>query len=312
MVRGDIFPDIVTRHARALSIPLTSIYITESRLRPSQWKEESVTVIPKCRTPADIRQLRNISCTLLVSKVYESYVLQWALQQVTLKGNQYGGSKGCSTSHLLISTIWQNVLNDLEDCQAATILTAIDYAKAFNWMSFQECLRSLARHGASNQVIGLIEAFLTDRTMSVRVGSVWSRKRSVYGGVSQGSILGVLLFNITTDNLENEAEDNRGTDNKHWMSDIEAVDSRHAQSTPVQAERTEYNFDPGVTPLRRPISADGRFSSSSRPETYHGRLLGTWTGPYLGTLPSHLSLTQRPLLSGNLGTPRNTNTWMTG
>ena len=144
VVRGDIFPDIVTRHAGALSIPLASIYnaITESRIWPSQWKEESVTVIPKCRTPSDIGQLRNISCTLLVSKVYESYMLQWALQPVSLKDNQYGGSKGCSTSHLLIS-IWQNVLGDLEDCRAATVLTAIDYAKAFNRMSFQECLRSI-------------------------------------------------------------------------------------------------------------------------------------------------------------------------
>ena len=208
VVRGDIFPDIVTKHAAALAIPLASIYnaITTTRIWPSQWKEESVTIIPKCRMPTEIGQLRNISCTLLVSKVYESYVLQWSLQQVQLKENQYGGSKGCSTSHLLIS-LWQNILSDLENCRAATLLTAIDYAKAFNHMSFQECLRSLARHGASNQVIGLIAAFLTGRTMSVRVGSAWSKKWPVFGGVPQGSILGVLLFNITTDNLEDNPEE---------------------------------------------------------------------------------------------------------
>ena len=51
----------------------------------------------------------------------------------------------------------------------------------------------------------LIAAFLTDRTMQVRVGSARSLPRQVSGGCPQGSILGVLPFNITTDNLEEDS-----------------------------------------------------------------------------------------------------------
>ena len=138
---------------------------------------------------------------MLASKVYKSFVLDWATLQVKLKSNQFGGAKGCSTSHLLIS-VWQQILADLEDCRAATLLAAIDYSKAFNRMQFQECLKSFARHGASTKLIGIIATFLSGRTMSVRVGNSWSVKRRVNGGVPQGSILGVLLFNMTTDNLE--------------------------------------------------------------------------------------------------------------
>ena len=207
LVKGDIFPELVTRYADLLAVPLTSIYneITNTAFWSKIWKEEFVTIIPKTRTPADIGQLRNISCTMLASKVYESLVLEWASSQVKLKPNQFGGTKGCSTSHLLIS-VWQRILSDLEDCRAATLLTAIDYSKAFNRMQFQECLKSFARHGASTELIAIIATFLSDRIITIRVGNCWSRKRAVNGGVPQGSILGVLLFNMTTDNLEDEAD----------------------------------------------------------------------------------------------------------
>ena len=261
IVTGDIFPDLVTRYSEQLAVPLTSIYneISRTFCWPSLWKEEFVTIIPKTRTPSEIGHLRNISCTMLASKVYESYVLEWALAQVKLKSNQFGGTKGCSTSHLIIS-IWQKILSDLEDHRAATVLTAIDYAKAFNRMQYQECLRSFARHGASREIIRLVATFLTDRKMTVRVGNCWSARRSVSGGVPQGSILGVLLFNLTTDNLD-DAEEATGyagprvrsdeeeplSSNSDWSDDNEPA-AGVDQSTPVS---TPPEFEPGITPLRR-------------------------------------------------------------
>ena len=38
--------------------------------------------------------------------------------------------------------------------------------------------------------------------MTVRVGEYWSDPRPVYGGVPQGSLLGVFLFNVATHDLE--------------------------------------------------------------------------------------------------------------
>ena len=163
-------------------------------------------MIPKCRTPAEMGDLRNISCTMLPSKIYESYVLNWLSTEVSCKDNQYGGIKGCSVDHLLVD-LWDEVLWNLEDERAATMITGIDYAKAFNRLSFQHCLRAFARKGASSQTISLLSTFLSNRTMSVRVSDTWSVPKPVYGGVPQGSILGVLLFNIATDDLE-DPDDN--------------------------------------------------------------------------------------------------------
>ena len=203
MVRGDLFPELVTKFSDFLAIPLTDLYntITRTKSWPTIWKEEYVTVIPKRTLPTSIDHLRNISCTKLASKVYESYVQEWMSKEVKLKWNQFGGVKGCGVNHLLIH-MWQRIHEDLEDNRAGTLITSIDYAKAFNRLSYQECLLALANKGASSEIIALIATFLRNRTMTVKVGESWSTPRPVHGGVPQGSLLGVILFNITTEDLE--------------------------------------------------------------------------------------------------------------
>ena len=129
MVSGDIFPDLMTRYGDLLAIPLCDIFnsITVTRIWPVIWKQEFVTIIPKKSLPASANDLRNISCTMLPSKIYESYVLNWLQKDVKTKKNQYGAVKGCSTSHLLIS-VWDEILRSLEDAQGVALLTVIDFS----------------------------------------------------------------------------------------------------------------------------------------------------------------------------------------
>ena len=138
MVPGDIFPVLMTKFSDFLAIPLCDVYntITASRIWPVCWKREHVTVIPKKTIPSGFGDLRNISCTLLTSKIYESYILEWASSEVQVKLNQYGGVKGCGTPHMLVE-LQQEFAENAEDNRAATVVTAVDYAKAFNRMSFQ-------------------------------------------------------------------------------------------------------------------------------------------------------------------------------
>ena len=101
---------------------------------------------------------------MLSSKIYESYVLDWTKTEVSLRSNQYGGVKGVSTDHVLVQ-MWQGILQDLEDYRASTIITSVDYSKAFNRMSYQHCLAALVRNGASTDILRLIATFLTNRIM---------------------------------------------------------------------------------------------------------------------------------------------------
>ena len=203
MVKHDIFPALVNEAAPYLSGPLTHIFntISSTSTWPLRWKEEFVTPIPKKSVPESLNDLRNISCTALFSKVYESFVLGWLSEQVGMRANQLGGMKGAGTEHYLVE-LFQLILEALEDPRAASVLTSIDYAKAFNRLDFLHCLKALASKGASSELIRIVASFLTSRTMSVKVGQVLSKPRVVLGGVPQGSILGVFLFNVTIDAFE--------------------------------------------------------------------------------------------------------------
>ena len=202
-VKGDIFPSLVNSAAGHLSVPLTDIFncVSSTKRWPADWKREFVTPIPKKTILENAGDLRNISCTKLFYKVYESFLLNWLDPLSKLRTNQYGGVKGLGTEHYLI-TLWQKVLEGLDDPRAASLLTSIDYSKAFNRLDFSCCLKALKSKGVSSELLHIVASFLTGRNMTVKVGSDVSLPRTVEGGVPQGSLLGVFLFNVTIDCFE--------------------------------------------------------------------------------------------------------------
>ena len=183
MVPGDIYPQLVTLFSDLLAIPLTSVYneILRTYIWPTCWKQEFVTVIPKKSSPQDLGDLRNISCTMLASKVFETFVLDCLKSEVKLRHNQYGGVRGLGTDSLLVQ-LWQETLQNLEDYRAGTIITSIDdYSKAFNRMSYQHCLAALHKKGASASTVKQVATFLTNRSMTVKVGQVLLNPRKIWG-----------------------------------------------------------------------------------------------------------------------------------
>ena len=197
-VPGDIFPDLVSKFADILAVPLTYIFnfSLSSLSWPKLWKSETVSIIPKNTSPTGISELRNLSCTPLFSKVLESFVLDELKKGVSLSMRQYGGIKGCSTEHFLLET-WNQIMSSLEGNCAAS-LVSIDFEKAFNRMNHLECLKALRSLGATERSVNWTAAFLHDRTMSVKIREARSTPRKVPGGSPQGSILGNFLFCVTT------------------------------------------------------------------------------------------------------------------
>ena len=197
-VPGDLPCQVYKHFPEKLLSVITNIFncITQEKSWPRSWSTEYVTIIPKAQSPDSFDQCRNISCTNYLSKLYESFVLEWARGYVAPGPTQFGWEKGCGPTHFLVEML-DFMSRSLEDNRAGVIMTSVDYSKASN-----RCLREFCNKGASNEVIQLLSAFLMNRKMTVRVGESWSDPKPVNSAAPQGSVLGCFLFNIGIDTIE--------------------------------------------------------------------------------------------------------------
>ena len=251
VVPGDIPSAVFSKHPAVLSPPIAHIFnlITSQKQWPKEWKKEYVTIIPKTACPTDPSECRNISCTNFLSKLYESFVLQWCREEVTPKLNQYGGEPGASSTQLLVEVL-SDVTSTLEDNRAASVLSSLDFSKAFNRLEHTRCLCAFAKKGLSNGLIALLGSFLTERLMSVRVGGKSSDPRPINAGAPQGSVLGCYLFNIGIDDLEDGFDQSEPS-----PIQAEAHDETQVRSDDFPAMSTPSRVGAADIPTESPIAA---------------------------------------------------------
>ena len=91
----DPYIKLIKMFAKYFAIPLADIYNESfmSRIFPQIWKFYTVCAIPKITPCSNVEDLRPISLTSVLSKVQESYVVEWVHEDIKGKVSeaQFGG-----------------------------------------------------------------------------------------------------------------------------------------------------------------------------------------------------------------------------
>ena len=124
--------------------------------------------------------------------------MEWLLCYVgdQIDPGQYGGFKGCSTTHYLVELVNFVLYNQDLKNPKAVLAAMIDYSKAFNKVNHNLIITILSNMGVPGWLLRLVISFLTDRDMILKYKGCSSERKKLPGGGPQGSRLGMFIFLI--------------------------------------------------------------------------------------------------------------------
>ena len=193
-------PDKVRQEcAPLLAGPLSSIINNSlnQSVYPADWKLEWVTPAPKISHPKDISDLRKISSTSDYSKVYESFLKDWIMEDVSqnIDIGQFGGQSGLGTEHMIVCLVDRILqLLDRHPDRSAVIMTCLDWSAAFDRQDPTLAVKKFIQLGVRPSLIPLLASYLTDRHMRVKFNGELSAFLALIGGGPQGTLLGQLSY----------------------------------------------------------------------------------------------------------------------
>ena len=170
---------------------------------PDSMKIAKIKSLHKGEALNDCDNYRPISLLPCISKILEKIVYKRLMSHMEDNDQIYCKQYGFRRNHSTVNAV-QNFLGDalegLEN-EMFTLAVFIDLKKAFDTVDHEIIIEKLHCLGLSEITLKWFESYLTNRQQYTNVMDANSTMTQVEVGVSQGSLLGVLLFLIEINDL---------------------------------------------------------------------------------------------------------------
>ena len=198
--------DFLKKTVHTLKLPLC-IIMNRSLMSgefPNGMKIAKVRALYKASGDSMLKDnYRPISLLPVFSKILEKYVysklvVHWEKNSV-LHPKQFGFRKHHSTLDTFLLTVGE-ILNSMND--GMNVLSVfIDLRKAFDTINHQIIIDKLKKLGVRDTALTWFISYLADRQQVVSYQDCLSSPRNIEMGVPQGSLFGVLLFELHIDDI---------------------------------------------------------------------------------------------------------------
>jgi hypothetical protein len=189
-----IMKDCIVQIAEVLSHIINFSF--SSGIFPNELKIAKVCPIFKNGSKNLFSNYRPISVLPSFSKIFEKIAYNrlesYVKSKNIIKNNQYGFRSNHST-YMAILDMYEKISESI-DKHEVSIGVFIDLSKAFDTINHEILLRKLEHYGIRGLPLQWFKDYLTNRKQFVCYKNVSSCLQTIACGVSQGSILGPLLF----------------------------------------------------------------------------------------------------------------------
>ncbi|KAK8771578.1 hypothetical protein V5799_025177 [Amblyomma americanum] len=246
---------------------------------PAEWKHAVVVMIPKPGKKLQIENLRPISLTSCLGKLYEKIItrrIQNHLEKEQLyPDSTFGFRANLSTQDVLLQ-LKEEMLETMPKA-GENVIMAIDIKGAFDNVSHVAIMEGLNNANCGKRTHDYVRDFLSNRTSTVGLGEL---RRDVFHtpckGTPQGSVISPVLFNVAMIGLANKLKKIEGIQHAMYADDITVWTTRGSLGEKQGCKSTEKSellrIDRHPTQTTLEVTLEGQLI----PEKNMIRILGMW------------------------------------